>query len=175
LLGLKRLWKGCLLIVLFCSTDGDRTMKMKYLALPFLLATFSSPVFANDCSITVNATDAMQYDTKAINVKNSCKDFTVNLKHAGTLPKTAMGHNWVLSKAEDKQGITADGVAAGLDNNYLKPGDTRVIAATKIIGGGESTSVSFPVSKLKAGTAYSFFCSFPGHNAVMQGSVNLVP
>jgi len=150
-------------------------MKMKHLILPFFLSTLAGPALADDCSVTVTANDAMQFDTKAISVKNSCKEFTVNLKHAGKLPKTAMGHNWVLSKAEDRQAITTDGVAAGPDNNYLKPGDSKIIASTKIIGGGENTSVTFAVNKLKAGSAYSFFCSYPGHSAIMQGSLTVVP
>lgn len=121
-------------------------MKMKYLALP-LLSALANIALADDCSITVTSNDAMQFDTKSISVNSSCKEFTVNLKHAGKLPKNVMGHNWVLSKTDDKQGITADGMAAGIDANYLKKGDTRVIAFTPIIGGGESASVTFAVSK----------------------------
>lgn len=149
-------------------------MKMKYLVLPLLsaLANFS---LADDCAITITSNDAMQFDTKSISVKSSCKEFTVNLKHTGKLPKNVMGHNWVLSKADDKQGITTDGMAAGIDNNYLKVGDVRLIAFTPIIGGGESTSVTFPVSKLKVGDTYTFFCSYPGHNAIMQGTLTLTP
>ena len=87
--------------------------------------------------------------------------------------KNGVGHNWVLSKADDKQAIASDGMAAGVDNNYLKQGDERVIASTPIIGGGESASVILSVSKVAAGVAYTFFCSYPGHNAMMQGSVTL--
>ena len=148
-------------------------MKMKYLALPFFLSTLAIPVLAEDCSVTVTSNDAMQFDTKAITVNSTCKEFTVNLIHAGKLPKNVMGHNWVLSKADDKQAIATDGMAAGVDNHYLKPGDERVIASTAIIGGGENTSTTFQVSKLQAGVPYTFFCSFPGHNAIMQGSLTL--
>ncbi|MNF19483.1 Azurin [compost metagenome] len=56
----------------------------------------------------------------------------------------------------------------------MKPGDARVIAHTKVIGGGEKDSVTFDVSKLAAGTAYTYFCSFPGHFAMMKGSLKLV-
>ena len=67
----------------------------------------------------------------------------------------------------------ADAIAAGLDNHYIKPEDERVIAFTNIIGGGEKTSVTFSVDKLKAGEDYTFFCSFPGHIALMKGTVSL--
>jgi azurin len=63
---------------------------------------------------------------------------------------------------------------AGLDNNYIKPGDDRVIAHTKVVGGGESDSVTFDVAKLKAGQDYMFFCSYPGHAALMKGTLKLV-
>ena len=55
----------------------------------------------------------------------------------------------------------------------MKAGDARVIAATKLLGGGESDSVTFDVAKLKAGEAFSFFCTFPGHSALMKGTLQL--
>ena len=45
-----------------------------------------------------------------------------------------------------------------------------MIAHTKVIGGGQTTSVKFPTSALKKGEAYTFFCSFPGHSAIMKGA-----
>lgn len=147
---------------------------LRNVALMALLGLASTPLFAADCSVDVEATDQMTFNTQAINVSKSCKTFTVNLKHTGTLPKTAMGHNWVLSKTADMAGIATDGIGAGPDASYLKAGDSRVIAHTDLIGGGESTSVSFDVSKLAAGEDYSFFCSFPGHYSLMKGSVKLV-
>ena len=116
----------------------------------------------------------MQFNLKSIEVDKSCKDFTVNLKHTGKLAKNVMGHNWVLTTTADMQGAATDAMAAGLDKDYVKPGDTRVIAHTKMIGGGETTSVTFPVSKLSATGAYSFFCSFPGHWGIMKGTLKLV-
>jgi len=53
----------------------------------------------------------------------------------------------------------------------VPPNDPRVIASTKIIGGGEKTSASFPGSNLKAGGAYTFFCSAPGHWMLMRGQL----
>ena len=45
---------------------------------------------------------------------------------------------------------------------------------TKLIGGGEETTVTIDTSKFAAGNKYEFFCSFPGHIAMMRGNVNLV-
>ncbi|MDH1279613.1 azurin [Pseudomonas chengduensis] len=143
-------------------------------ALIALLGLASTPLLAAECSVDVESTDQMTFNTQAISVSKSCKTFTVNLKHTGSLPKTAMGHNWVLSKTADMPGIATDGISAGPDASYLKAGDERVIAYTDLIGGGESTSVTFDVSKLAAGEDYSFFCSFPGHYSLMKGSLALV-
>ena len=138
-----------------------------------LLGLFSAPLWAAECSVDVQATDQMQFSTNAISVDKSCKTFTVNLAHTGQMPKNVMGHNWVLSTSADMQSVLADGTAAGLDNNYLKPADARVIAHTKVIGGGEKDSVAVDVSKLKAGEQYMFYCSFPGHAAIMKGTLEL--
>lgn len=152
-------------------------MKATYsLASALLVAALSLPAMAQDnCSVTVDSNDAMRFDTNSIEISKSCEEFTVKLTHSGKLPKTTMGHNWVLTTAADFQAVATDGMQAGLNNNYVKPNDDRVIAFTPIIGGGEETSVTFPVSKLSEGTEYKFLCSFPGHFSLMQGTVTLVP
>lgn len=138
-----------------------------------VLGLLSTPLWAANCTATVEANDAMQFNVKNVNVPKTCKTFTVTLKHTGKLARNVMGHDWVLTSAADKAGVDADGAKAGLADNYIKPGDTRVLAHTKVIGGGESTSVTFKPALLKAGTDYVFFCSFPGHSAVMHGTVTL--
>ena len=80
-----------------------------------------------------------------------------------------MGHDWVLVNAPDLAAVANDGMGAGAANNYVKAGDKRVIAHTKIIGGGQSDTITFSTASLKAGGDYSFLCTFPGHNALMKG------
>lgn len=151
-------------------------MKATYVvATAFLVTALSLPVNAQDqCSITIDTDDALRYSTNAIDISKSCDEFTIKLTHGGQQPKNIVGHNWVLTKADDLQAVATEGMSAGLDQNYVKPNDDRVIAFTPVIGAGEETSVTFPVSKLSDDQEYKFFCSFPGHWAVMQGSVNLV-
>lgn len=138
------------------------------------LALCSTPLWAANCATTVLANDAMQFNVSNINVPKSCATFTVTLKHTGAMPRNVMGHDWVLTSAADQVGVDADAAQAGLEHEYVKPGDKRVIAATKVIGGGQTTSVSFKPAALKAGTKYVFFCSFPGHSGMMHGTVTLV-
>ena len=128
---------------------------------------------ADKCAVTVESNDAMQFNTKDIQVSKACKEFTINLKHTGTQPKAGMGHNIVITKAEDMDGVLKDGAAAGADADYVKAGDSRIVAHTKLIGGGEETSVTVDPAKLADGS-YKFFCSFPGHGALMNGTVTLV-
>jgi azurin len=136
-----------------------------------LLVLSSTSLMAAECSIDIQSTDQMRYSTDNIVVDKSCKQFTVNLQHTGTMPSNVMGHNWVLTTAADMQGAMMEGMSAGVANNYVKVDDARVIAHTKVIGGGEKDSVTFDTSKLKEGESYAFFCSFPGHSALMKGTL----
>ena len=132
----------------------------------------ASSAFAADkvCKVDISSTDQMTFDKKEITVAADCTEVEVTLHHVGKLPAAAMGHNWVLAKTADAQLVANDGLAAGIANDHIKKGDTRAIAHTKIIGGGQTTSVKFPTSALQKGGAYTFFCSFPGHIALMKGT-----
>ena len=130
---------------------------------------------AATCSVDIEGNDKMKFNVANIDVSKSCKDFTINLVHTGKMPKAAMGHNVVIAATSDIKGIDADGIKAGVAADYVKAGDARVIAHSKLVGGGERTSVTFPVAKLSGSGPYSFFCSFPGHSALMKGSITLKP
>ena len=128
--------------------------------------------FAADkvCKVDIASTDQMTYDKKEIVVAADCTEVEVTLTHTGKMPAASMGHNWVLAKTADAQGVANDGLSAGVADDHIKKGDARVIAHTKIVGGGQSASVKFPTSALKKGEAYTFFCTFPGHIALMKGA-----
>jgi len=145
---------------------------VRSLALCALLGVAGN-VFAADkvCKLEISGTDQMQYDKKELAVAADCTQVELTLKHTGKLPAQAMGHNWVLSKTSDMSGVVADGIGAGFASNHIKKDDARVIAHTKIVGGGQSDSVTFPTSKLTKGEAYSFYCTFPGHSAMMKGAL----
>lgn len=139
---------------------------------PCILATSAHAAAA--CALNVEVSEQMAYSVKNIDVPKTCKSFAINLNIKGTMAKSVMGHNLVISKEADKDAVVADGIKAGLTSNYLKAKDARVIAGSTVIGGGEKTSMKFIVKKLNAKEKYVFFCSFPGHSAIMKGVVNLV-
>ena len=144
---------------------------IRSLAVISLLA-MAGNAFAADkvCKLEITGTDAMQFDKKELSVAGDCTQVEVTLHHSGKLPAQAMGHNWVLAKTPDVAGVASDGIAAGFANDHIKKGDARVIAHTKIVGGGQTTSITFPTSALTKGGAYTFFCSFPGHSSIMKGA-----
>ena len=60
-----------------------------------------------------------------------------------------MGHNIVIGKAEDMDGIFKDGAGAAA-TDYVKPDDARVVAHTKLVGGGEVISLTLDPAKWPA-------------------------
>lgn len=135
---------------------------------------FPGEAEARSCAVTVEVRDSLNFSLKEITVDSSCESFSLTLKHAGKMPVSSMGHNWVLTRTEDFDGAVTDGQMSGADNNFVKPGDERVLAATKVIGGGEETTISFDPSLLKPGDDYTFFCSFPAHFVLMRGKLIVI-
>ena len=121
------------------------------------------------CRLEIAGNDLMQFDRKEMRVSSTCREVEVALKHTGKLPVAAMGHNWVLTRTADASAVNGAGIGAGIKNNHVPPNDKRVIAATALVGGGQSTSVRFPISAVVKGGDYMFFCSFPGHFGIMKG------
>ncbi|WJI15788.1 azurin [Pseudoxanthomonas winnipegensis] len=133
------------------------------------LACMASTAFAKNCNVAISGDDAMKFDRTEIRIDAACTQVSVTLTHTGKLAANVMGHDWVLARTADMAGIDADGMKAGMAAGFIKAGDERVIAHTKVIGGGQRDTVTFSTSKLTKGGDYSFFCSFPGHAMLMKG------
>ena len=140
-------------------------------AVIFISLLTSAQLVSAACTLNVEVGDGLVFNAKELTVEKSCGSVAVNLKHTGTLAASVMGHNWVLTAEADANDVAAKGLAAGLANNYVPAGDSRVIAGTKIIGGGEATSISFSTDSLTAGGKYLYVCTFPGHSFVMRGTL----
>jgi len=126
------------------------------------------------CQQVIEGNDMLQFNLKEMVVSANCKEVTVTLKHTGAMPANVMGHNWVLTNNTDFMPVAQAGGAASIENNYVPVGDQRVLAATTIIGGGQETSVTFSIDSLVVGDDYTFFCSFPGHYAIMKGAFKVI-
>ncbi|MFL2546535.1 MAG: azurin [Candidatus Rariloculaceae bacterium] len=121
-----------------------------------------------ECEQTIEGNDLLQFNLAEVRVSASCEEVTITLNHVGSLPANVMGHNWVLTATADYQPVVTAGQAAGAPG-YMPADDARVLAETALIGGGESSSVTFNLSGLEAGGDYTYFCTFPGHYVLMNG------
>ena len=135
-----------------------------------LLLLASGLTYADPCKLELTSNDQMQFSVRELVVPSDCGEVEVTLKHSGQMSARAMGHDWVLAKDSDMSGIVNAGLAAGPAHGYLPEHDKRILAATSIVGGGESATVTFATSLLQAGSRYVFFCTSPGHATVMRGT-----
>jgi azurin len=129
----------------------------------------SALAHAEPCKLALESNDQMQFSVHELIAPTECAEIEVTLKHTGKLPARTMGHDWVLAKESDMSAIVNAGLAAGPTRDYLPEHDTRIIAATPIVGGGESATVKFATVLLQPGGHYAFFCTSPGHSTVMRG------
>jgi len=164
-----------LLICYFPTHFGVLAMKLSHLALTLLLLGSAGFAQAQNCTVKLEGNDRMQFDQKEVTVNASCRTITLELHHVGTLPAAAMGHNIVVTATADANAVAADGLKAGASAGFLKANDERIIGHTDLIGGGQTTTATFPGNKLTAGGDYTFFCSFAGHTALMRGKLVVVP
>jgi azurin len=147
-------------------------MKIFYIT-AFLLVSHAAT--AEVCRLTINATDQMRFEQQTLQVDSQCTEVEVTLHNVGKLPANIMGHDWVLAKTADVASVASAGMEAGLTNNYQQPGDKRIVAATAMIGGGQTSVVKFSTAQLEPDTSYSYFCSAPGHYSIMKGRLVYSP
>lgn len=115
--------------------------------------------------ITIKGDDKMTFNKSVLKVPAG-STVRLTLIHTGTLPAVAMGHDVVILKPNTDVAAFAMKALKFPDNNYVPKNSSKVIAHTKIIGGGESTTIEFKAPPV--GT-YPFICSFPGHYTMMKG------
>lgn len=115
----------------------------------------------------IESTDQMQYTVSEL--KATTGKITLTLKHNGKMEKAVMGHNLVILKpGTDVSDFSLKAVDAKATDYIPDSEKSKVIAHTKIIGGGESDTIEFSIEE--KGT-YDFICSFPGHSAIMKGKL----
>ena len=119
--------------------------------------------------VVVNSDDQMRYDTRVIRVLVGSK-IELTLNHNGSMPKAGMGHNLVILKTgTDVEEFCGEALTAGR-TGYIPESD-QIIVHTELIGGGESSTITFDAPALGS---YDFVCTFPGHYGVMRGLFEVV-
>jgi len=137
--------------------------------LAFIFAALSIATTHAETVIEISANDTMQYDQTAFEVPAG-EEIKLIFINKGNLPKAAMGHNLVITKP-DTNIMALGGVSAAAAATEYIPQDeanaAKIVAHTKLLGPGESDTIIFT---LEAGS-HPFFCSFPGHFALMKGTI----
>lgn len=118
--------------------------------------------------VRLTSNDQMRFSANRIEVKAG--KVAIELKNIGTLPKIAMGHNFIVLKpGSDPMAFGAAAVPEKA-SDYIPtagPHKDAILGHTKLLGPGESEKLEI---ELAAGT-YPFLCSFPGHVALMNGQL----
>ena len=152
------------LSILMSCGNGEQKEEKKTVT----IGTSEAPKQTDENSINVGLTgnDLMQYSTNEIKVKAG-QEVTLTLRHIGKMDLKVMGHNFVLLKpGTEIPAFSLYAANAGEPKDWIPNDGKDVIVHTKMIGGGQSTSISFTAPE--AGI-YDFICSFPGHSGVMKG------
>ena len=145
-----------------CNNSNNTKEKFQYERVKEEATTVQSNTMSNN--VILNSNDQMKFDKKIIRV-NSNQKITLTLNHNGRFPASSMGHNFVLIKKDVDVNEYALRAAGARNSEYIPEGDNE-IAYTKMLGGGESDTITFDAPE--PGT-YVFICSFPGHYQLMMG------
>ena len=114
--------------------------------------------------IIVNSNDLMKFDKTELRVFEGQK-ITLTLNHTGKMSKEIMGHNFVLLKKDADLNDFAQRAMLARENEYIPDGDETIVY-TKLIGGGESDTITFTAPEKGS---YTYICTFPGHYGLMKG------
>ena len=120
----------------------------------------------DEIKIILNSNDLMQFDKKVLSARPGQK-VTLTLNHTGRGNKMIMGHNFVLLKSGVDVDVFARKAVEARNTEYIPEGD-EMIAYTKLIGGGESVTISFEAPEKGI---YNFICTFPAHYQLMSGQL----
>ena len=108
----------------------------------------------------------MQFDKRVLSASPG-QTITLTLNHTGRGNKMIMGHNFVLLKKDVDVDVFARKAVEATDSEYIPEGN-QMIAYTKLIGGGESDTITFDAPEQGI---YNFICSFPAHYQLMRGQL----
>ena len=120
-------------------------------------------------TVELVVSDNMKFDQTEIAAKPG-EMLRIVLKSTGTMPKAAMGHNFVLLKPAVDQVEFNKAAFTARETEFIPPTmKDGVIANTVVVGPGETVETTF---KVPAAGRYPYLCSFPGHFALgMRGTL----
>ena len=155
------------LFIVSCNNSNNTKEKFQYERVKEEATIVQSNTMSNN--VILNSNDQMKFDKKIIRV-NANQKVTLTLNHNGRFPASSMGHNFVLIKKDVDVNEYALRAAGARNSEYIPEGDNE-IAYTKMLGGGESDTITFDSPEPGK---YIFICSFPGHYQLMMGEFIVV-
>jgi azurin len=124
--------------------------------------------------VEITGDNFMKFNVASFEAKPG-QSVTVRLRNVGELPKETMAHNWVLLAKKAYAPKFAESGIRYPETDYIAFEQSfYVLAKTKMLGPGESDSVTF-VAPRELG-AYDYICTFPEHYAGgMKGVMTVRP
>lgn len=162
---MKKIYLILALTGLIISCGGDEKKKDEKEPVKIGSKTSDKKDKTNGVNLALSGNDLMQFDKKELTIKAG-EEVTLTFRHTGKIDKKVMGHNFVLLKPGTSiPEFAAKAAAAGEAKDWI-PSSDEVIIHTEMIGGGQSTSITFTAP---ASGTYDYICSFPGHSGLMKG------
>ena len=167
---------GGALLALFISFDGEPREYAIANAVPYegheaseaaeghedADAGSDTPVAAGPVALAVGAVgETLSFSETSITA-TSGSEVTITFDN----PSSNNQHNLVIVQDGTKDAVATDGTTAGPANDWVAPGDARVVANTALLAPETSGDVTFTAP---APGTYQFVCTFPGHNFTMFG------
>jgi len=118
----------------------------------------------------IEGNDQMQFSEKNLTAKAG-QEIQITLNNVGELPKESMGHNIVVLVPDTDIAAFGGEAFKAKDADYIPATyASSIVAHTKLLGPGESDTITFTISEPGE---YTFVCSFPGHWGTMQGTITV--
>ena len=120
--------------------------------------------------IELEGMDDMKYDKSLFKIKAG-QEVKLTFKNVGKLPKEAMGHNVVILKeGTDTEAFALEALKQKANDYVPQSAEMKndIIAHTKLLGPGESDTITFTITEPGV---YTYLCTFPGHHGTMHGQI----
>lgn len=166
------------LLLAACGESSSEPSSSNMTSAPAQQAESVSPTVSNEPSptstLSVTADNQITSDALGNLAVSSVGDTLKFNSDSISLPKeteinvvfknesSALEHNWVVVATGDQDAVLADAIAAGPDNQWVKPSDSRILAYTRLVAPGESDTISLTTPS--SGNLVAI-CTFPGHAA----------
>ena len=112
-------------------------------------------------TVEITANDAMKFSLSRIEAAPG-QEVKVIFTNIGSMPKAAMGHNWILlAKGADATAFANAAVTAQATDYFPTAMADKVLAHTKLLGPKQTDEITFKAPAEPG--EYTFLCSFPAH------------